>query len=187
MAIVRGGLRRASRNQKNRENKILRSEDEHNRENIISLQERVKKLREEENKTVDDDECHHLRKENEELMKKVELLHADRCSDAEEMVYLRWINAWLSYELRNYQPSPRRTIARDLSKTLSPRSEEIAKQFILQYGSAEGMGDKSRNLIQYDHGALPSSQNSDVTDCGEHSSTDILLPTKSKAKEFDKG
>ncbi|KAK9725355.1 hypothetical protein RND81_05G138200 [Saponaria officinalis] len=47
-----------------------------------------------------------LREENESLSKDVERLRADRCTDAEELVYLRWINACLRFELRNYQPSP---------------------------------------------------------------------------------
>ncbi|KAG9146845.1 hypothetical protein Leryth_005147 [Lithospermum erythrorhizon] len=224
-------------------NKKLRSEAEQNRKNIIALQERVKKIQEEENKAVatdnveaklqklnyledvaeelrkmnstlrlenselaqkleyvqliatsamDDDEattlkkeCHHLRQENEELTKKVELLQANRCSDAEEMVYLRWVNACLRYELRNYQPSPGRTIARELSKTLSPESEEKAKQLILHYGSTEGMDGKGRYPTEYDSHRLSSSQISDVTDSGEYSA-DISSLKQTKSKGFGK-
>ncbi|XWS20207.1 hypothetical protein CRYUN_Cryun31cG0080100 [Craigia yunnanensis] len=72
-----------------------------------------------------------LRQENEDLTKQIEQLQADRCADVEELVYLRWINACLQYELRNYQPSSGKTFARDLSKSLSPKSKEKAKKLIL--------------------------------------------------------
>lgn len=217
-------------------NKQLRSEAEQNRENILALQKRVKKLQEEENKSVAADnleiqiklqklkdleeeaeelkktnsnlrlensglaqnleyvqliatsamdadettilkkECHHLRKENEELTNKVELLQANRCSDAEELVYLRWLNACLRYELRNYQPSPGRTSAKELSKTLSLASEEKAKQLILQYGSSEGMTSNGRNLGEYDSDRLSSS----------HSGEYIISPNKTKTKGLGK-
>ncbi|KAJ6389602.1 hypothetical protein OIU77_027845 [Salix suchowensis] len=62
-----------------------------------------------------------LRQENEDLVKEVERLQADRCTDVEELVYLRWINACLRYELRNLQPPHGKTVARDLSKSLSPQ------------------------------------------------------------------
>ncbi|KAM0034669.1 putative protein CHUP1 [Helianthus debilis subsp. tardiflorus] len=78
-----------------------------------------------------------LKKQNEELTKEIEQLQADRCSDVEELVYMRWVNACLRYELRNYQPGPSKTMARDLSKTLSPRSEEKAKRLILEYANQE--------------------------------------------------
>ncbi|KAD2806258.1 hypothetical protein R6Q59_028753 [Mikania micrantha] len=71
-----------------------------------------------------------LKKQNEDLSKEIERLEADRSA---EVVYLRWINACLRYELRNYQPESGKTTARDLSKTLSLKSEEKAKQLILEY------------------------------------------------------
>ncbi|CAM8896947.1 unnamed protein product [Rhodiola kirilowii] len=84
-----------------------------------------------------------LKQKNEELAKEIEQLQADRCADVEELVYLRWINACLRHELRNFQAQPGQTVARDLSKTLSPKSEAKAKQLILEYASTEGMvGDK---------------------------------------------
>ncbi|KAJ6416052.1 hypothetical protein OIU84_004783 [Salix udensis] len=83
-----------------------------------------------------------LRQENEDLVREVERLQADRCTDVEELVYLRWINACLRYELRNLQPPNGKTVARDLSKSLSPRSEERAKQLILEYANTEGMMEK---------------------------------------------
>ncbi|CAA7040128.1 unnamed protein product [Microthlaspi erraticum] len=74
-----------------------------------------------------------LRSENEELKKEIEQLQGDRCTDLEQLVYLRWINACLRYELRTYKPPPGKTVARDLSTMLSPDSEEKAKQLILEY------------------------------------------------------
>ncbi|KAI3670508.1 hypothetical protein L1987_87844 [Smallanthus sonchifolius] len=51
-------------------------------------------------------ESEHLKKQNKELTKEIEQLQADRCSDVEELVYMRWVNACLRYELRHYQPGP---------------------------------------------------------------------------------
>ncbi|KAJ6711562.1 ACTIN BINDING PROTEIN FAMILY [Salix purpurea] len=79
-----------------------------------------------------------LRQENSDLAKQVEELQADRCSDVEELVYLRWVNACLRYELRNFQPPDGKTVARDLSKSLSFGSEMKAKQLILEYGNIHG-------------------------------------------------
>ncbi|GMH17631.1 hypothetical protein Nepgr_019472 [Nepenthes gracilis] len=97
----------------------------------------------------DDQETEELRKEaiqvrqeNKNLEKKIQRLQSDRCANV-EVVYPRWINACLRYELRNYQPAPGKTITRDLSKSLSPRSEEKAKQLILEYANTEeGAGER---------------------------------------------
>lgn len=79
-----------------------------------------------------------LREENKNLVTDVERLQSDRCSDAVELVYLRWVNACLRYELRNYNPPHGRTISsRDLSKSMSPKSEAKAKQLILEYANNE--------------------------------------------------
>ncbi|KAK9022634.1 hypothetical protein V6N11_002881 [Hibiscus sabdariffa] len=82
-----------------------------------------------------------LRQENEDLKKQIEQLQEDRCTDAEELVYLQWVNACLRYELRTSPPIPGKTVARDLSKSLSPESEERAKKLILEYANAQGVGD----------------------------------------------
>ncbi|KAI3512575.1 hypothetical protein L1887_19891 [Cichorium endivia] len=113
------------------------------------------------------EESERLKKQNEELSKEIEQLQADRCGDVEELVYLRWINACLRHELRNYQPGPGKTMARDLSKTLSPKSEEKAKQLILEYANKEGFGDKGINIPELDSDQWSSSQNSILTDSGE--------------------
>lgn len=62
-----------------------------------------------------------LRHQDEDLTKEIGQLQADRCTDVEELVYLIWINACLRHELRNFQPGHDKTLAQDLSKTLSPR------------------------------------------------------------------
>lgn len=108
-----------------------------------------------------------LRQENEDLVKEVERLQADRCTDVEELVYLRWINACLRYELRNFQPPYGKTVARDLSKSLSPRSEEKAKQLILEYANTKGMMEKGINIMEFEPDHWSSSQASYMTDLGE--------------------
>lgn len=83
-----------------------------------------------------------LRHANEDLSKQVEGLQMNRFSEVEELVYLRWVNACLRYELRNYQTPSGKTSARDLNKNLSPRSQEKAKKLMLEYaGSERGQGD----------------------------------------------
>lgn len=137
-------------------------------------------------------ESEHLRRKNEDLEKEIEQLETDRCSDAEELVYLKWINACLRYELRNFQPPDGKSVARDLSKTLSPESEEKAKRLILEYAHSEGMGEKGISIIDFDYDQWSTSQTSALTDCGEFddSSVDNSSATKtnssSKSKYFHK-
>ncbi|WOK91334.1 protein CHUP1, chloroplastic-like isoform X1 [Canna indica] len=83
------------------------------------------------------EEVNQLREVNEELKKKIEQIQIDRCTDVEELVYLRWLNACLRYEQRDHQPPPGKTIAKDLSKCSSPISEEKAKHLILHYAFAD--------------------------------------------------
>ncbi|KAK1360220.1 Actin binding protein family [Heracleum sosnowskyi] len=159
----------------------LKSESEHNKEHILSLQKdiqpklvKIKRLEEEveelrklncslqeensdlgrrldyaqilansvlENEEPEalKEENYKLRKQNEDLSKEIEQIHENQCNDVEELVYLRWINACLRHELRNYQAGPGETAARDLSKTLSPKSEAKAKQLILKYANKEDL------------------------------------------------
>lgn len=138
------------------------------------------------------EEGERLRLENEGLTKEVEQLQADRCSDVEELVYLRWINACLRHEMRNYQPPPGKTVARDLSKSLSPTSEKKAKQLIVEYANnTEGR----RSLSDFDSDQWSSSQASFLEDSGEcddysplENSSDARVnnTTTSKSKIFSK-
>lgn len=77
-----------------------------------------------------------MKQENEKLAKEIEQLQSDRFADVEELVYLKWINACLRYELRNKDAPSGKTVARDLNKTLSPKSELKAKQLIMEYANA---------------------------------------------------
>lgn len=106
-------------------------------------------------------------KENEELKKQIEQLQADRCIDVEELVYLRWINACLRYELRNYQAPTGKTVASVLSRSLSPKSEERAKKLIVEYAHTEEMGDRGMDIMDFDSDQWSSSQASYGTDTGE--------------------
>lgn len=79
-----------------------------------------------------------LREENMELTNELDRLKTDRCDDIEELVYQKWVNACLRYELRNYRPrrSPNgeaKMVARELSHSMTPNSEEKAKQLIFEY------------------------------------------------------
>ncbi|KAL9246216.1 hypothetical protein vseg_019779 [Gypsophila vaccaria] len=88
------------------------------------------------------EEVNELKYANEDLQKQVEGLQMNRFSEVEELVYLRWVNACLRFELRNYQTPAGKMSARELNKNLSPRSQERAKQLLLEYaGSERGQGD----------------------------------------------
>ncbi|MED6219629.1 hypothetical protein PIB30_037515 [Stylosanthes scabra] len=128
-------------------------------------------------------ESEDLREKNESLAKELEQIQHDRCSDVEELVYLKWINACLRHELRHYQPPAGKTVARDLSKSLSPTSEKKAKQLILEYAnSIDGPG----NLSYAD--SESSSLASYMTDSGELDEISPRLenPPVSKSKIYRK-
>lgn len=139
------------------------------------------------------EESNSLRRENEGLMKEIEQLQADRCTDLEELVYLRWINACLRHELRHYQPPTGKTVARDLSKSLSPSSEKKAKQLILEYANN---GEGRTSISDFDSDQWSSSQASYITDCDEYSplgnpsntrdARDVRVNTTNKSKIFGK-
>lgn len=90
------------------------------------------------------EEANYLRETNERLTRQIEQLHSDHCAHVEELVYLKWVNACLRYELRNHEHHPSSDeqdhdasgmSAMDLSKSMSYRSSEKAKQLMLQYGN----------------------------------------------------
>ena len=85
----------------------------------------------------------------------------NRFSEVEELVYLRWVNACLRFELRNYQTPSGKVSARDLNRTLSPKSRERAKQLILEYtGSERCHGDTDLESVS----SMPSSPGSEDFD-----------------------
>lgn len=128
-----------------RKNKELQHEK---RELVIKLDAAESKIAKLSNVTENEmvaqvrEEVTNLKHTNEDLLKQVEGLQMNRFSEVEELVYLRWVNACLRFELRNYQTPQGKISARDLSKNLSPRSQHKAKQLMLEYaGSERGQGD----------------------------------------------
>ncbi|KAL0917896.1 hypothetical protein M5K25_013000 [Dendrobium thyrsiflorum] len=131
------------------------------------------------------EEQNQLREENEILKKKFEQLQTDRCEDVEELVYLRWINACLRYELKNYQPLPGRTVARDLSRCLSPKSEQKAKQLILDYSNSHLNSNRS-SLMDFDLEDCFSQTSSEEFDETSQDSSKSKSSKSSKSKLFNK-
>ncbi|XP_042452114.1 protein CHUP1, chloroplastic-like isoform X2 [Zingiber officinale] len=133
------------------------------------------------------EEVNHLRKVNEKLMMEIEQLQTDRCTDVEELVYLKWINACLRYELRNYQPVTGKTVARDLSRSLSPMSEEKVKQLILEYSNL-GSDERGLNILETDSEFSSSSQTSteEPEDRSIDASSSTRYRTSRKAKFISK-
>ncbi|XP_074576843.1 protein CHUP1, chloroplastic-like [Curcuma longa] len=133
------------------------------------------------------EEVNHLRKVNEKLMEEIEQIQTDRCTDVEELVYLKWINACLRYELRNYQPVTGKTVARDLSRSLSPMSEEKVKQLILEYSNL-GSDERSLNILETDSEFSSDSQTSteEPEDRSIDASSSTRYSTSRKAKFISK-
>ncbi|KAF6139656.1 hypothetical protein GIB67_002461 [Kingdonia uniflora] len=136
------------------------------------------------------DTIRRLREENTDLSNEIEQLQANRCADVEELVYLRWVNACLRHEQKHYQAPPGKTLARDLSKNSSPRSEEKVKKLILDHAKSEGTNYKqdSFNLMDIDFEYWSSSQTSHFTDSTEldDSSGDISSSTRSNSSRRPK-
>lgn len=109
------------------------------------------------------EEVNKLKHTNEDLLKQVEGLQMNRFSEVEELVYLRWVNACLRFELRNYETPAGRTSARDLNKNLSPRSQEKAKQLMLEYaGSERGQGGDTDLESNFSQPSSPGSEDFDT-------------------------
>ncbi|KAI4329192.1 hypothetical protein L6164_021483 [Bauhinia variegata] len=112
------------------------------------------------------EESESLKQANKKLEKEVEQLQSARCSDVEELVYLRWVNACLRYELRSYQVAAAgKTLA--ISKSLSPTPQKKAKQLIPDYANSEGIGERGMSVMDFDSDQWSSSQNSFHTDSGD--------------------
>ncbi|KAH6821099.1 hypothetical protein C2S53_017633 [Perilla frutescens var. hirtella] len=117
------------------------------------------------------EESRRLKQENEESKDEIERLKTDRCTDLEELVFLRWINACLRNELKNYQPA-----GKNIARNLSPKSEEKAKKLILEYANKEAKGIDT-NYLESDQWS--SSQTSCMTD--ERDELPADLPSANKA------
>ncbi|XP_065049328.1 protein CHUP1, chloroplastic-like isoform X2 [Musa acuminata AAA Group] len=109
------------------------------------------------------EEVNLLREANEKLKNEIEH-QTDRCTDVEELVYLRWLNACLRYDQRDHHPLPGKTIAKDLSNSLSPESEEKAKELIVEYACA-GLDDRGVSFkdLEADYSSLESTGEGDDT------------------------
>ncbi|KAF4356855.1 hypothetical protein F8388_019514, partial [Cannabis sativa] len=130
------------------------------------------------------EELNNLRHANEDLLKQVEGLQMNRFSEVEELVYLRWVNACLRYELRNYQIPSGKVSARDLNKNLSPKSQEKAKQLMLEYaGSERGQGDTDLES-NFSHPSSPGSE--DFDNASIDSSTSRFSSISKKASLIQK-
>ncbi|GMJ14240.1 hypothetical protein like AT1G52080 [Hibiscus trionum] len=182
--------------------KVLECEVEELRESNTRLQiensELVRKLEstqilansdlEDTKKKAIDETNNRLRQENEDLTKQIEQLQSNRYSDIEELVNLRWINSCLRHELRNYRPPTGETVARDLSKSFSPKSEENAKKLILEYAHTEGMWHKGMDSMDFDFDQWSSSQASETRELDDSSieNSSATKSTNSGKKKFFK-
>ncbi|KAL1559122.1 protein CHUP1, chloroplastic-like [Salvia divinorum] len=108
-----------------------------------------------------------VKQENKEAKEEIERLKAEKATDVEELIFLRWINACLSNELKNYQPA-----GNSIARNLSPKSEEKIKKLLLEYANKEPKTIDS-NYLESDQWS--SSQNSCMTD-----ERDLDLPSASK-------
>ncbi|KQK07166.1 protein CHUP1, chloroplastic [Brachypodium distachyon] len=121
------------------------------------------------------EEADQLRQYNDKLEKEVEQLQTDRFADVEELVYLKWINACLRHELKNKDSPGAQTTARDLSKTLSPKSEQTAKQLIMEYAN---VGADERSLSSVEFGSEYAS--SRASSGGEPDDASLDMPSMTK-------
>ncbi|KAK3164620.1 hypothetical protein QOZ80_1AG0021940 [Eleusine coracana subsp. coracana] len=92
------------------------------------------------------EEAHQLRETNSSLTRQIEELRSDHCAHVEELVYLKWVNACLRHELSDHGLHPPCSANDDdgvsamaLSKSMSFRSSERAKQLMLRYGHPPGL------------------------------------------------
>ncbi|KAG0560087.1 hypothetical protein KC19_10G153600 [Ceratodon purpureus] len=111
-----------------------------------------------------------LRHANEDLARQVEGLQNDRFTEVEELVYLRWVNACLRYELRNYQAPEGQFTAMDLNKRLSPRSQEKAKHLMLQYAAPDLVAMRTKDQMESGYESTSSETSSPSEDYSDISS-----------------
>lgn len=112
------------------------------------------------------EEAKQLRQVNHDLEQEVDRLRTGHCLDVEELVYLRWVNACLRFEVKNFQMLSGKTAATNLSKTWSPRSQQKVKQLVLEYANS-GIDVKTVDLVDFNSGYCSSSQTSVLTGTGE--------------------
>ncbi|URE20356.1 protein CHUP1, chloroplastic-like [Musa troglodytarum] len=113
-----------------------------------------------------------LKVANEKLVKDIEQLKTEKSADVEELVYLRWVNACLRYELKNYK---RKAAAKDLNKSSSPESEEKPKLLMLEYADS-GIDEKTSSFVDFDSEHSFSSQTS--TEESEDTASELISSTR---------
>jgi hypothetical protein len=72
---------------------------------------------------------------NEKLEQEIAQLRNNHYLSVEEVVYLRWLNACLRHELKNYNPSKSKGLASELNKSPSYHSREKVKQLLKEYSN----------------------------------------------------
>lgn len=113
---------------------------------------------------------------NEKLEQEVSQLRNDHCLSVEEVVYLRWLNACLRHEMKNYNPSKGKPGAIELNKSPSYHSTEKVKQLLKEYSNL-GIDINETNLgdldFSYSSSQAPSQAPSTLTsprqEQGKHS------------------
>ncbi|CAL9061188.1 unnamed protein product [Musa banksii] len=113
-----------------------------------------------------------LKVANEKLVKDIEQLKTEKAADVEELVYLRWVNACLRYELKNYK---QKSAAKDLSKSSSPESEEKPKLHMMEYADS-GIDEKTSSFVDFDSEHSFSSQTS--TEESEDAAIEVISSTR---------
>lgn len=109
---------------------------------------------------------------NEKLEQEVSQLRNDHCLSVEEVVYLRWLNACLRHEMKNYNPSKGKPGAIELNKSPSYHSTEKVKQLLKEYSNL-GIDINETNLgdldFSYSSSQAPSTLSSPRQEQGKHS------------------
>ncbi|KAJ8471004.1 hypothetical protein OPV22_025347 [Ensete ventricosum] len=119
------------------------------------------------------EEANLLKVANEKLVKDIEQLKTEKAADVEELVYLRWVNACLRYELKNYQQKPE---AKDIiSKSSSPESEEKPKLLMLEDADS-GIDEKTSSFVDFDSEHSFSSQTS--TEESEDTAMEVISSSR---------
>ncbi|CAD5173454.1 unnamed protein product [Musa acuminata subsp. malaccensis] len=101
-----------------KENSILSQENMELAQRLAYAETSISTLEEPQAEVME--EVHQLGEANDNLEKEIEQLQADRCADVEELVYLRWLNACLRYELRQHQPPSEEIVCRGSKQVLEP-------------------------------------------------------------------
>ncbi|CAI5463558.1 unnamed protein product [Closterium sp. Yama58-4] len=95
-----------------------------------------------------------LRQRVADLLRQVEGLQNSRFSEVEEVVYLRWVNACLRFELRHNKAMAGKDSALSLNNNRSPRSQDRAKHLMQQFADGYPTGEPSGKYNDDDSDSL---------------------------------